>query len=156
MRVTAVARARYSRRMARREVHTVERRVGRLVEARLFVPSRVEEVAAMVEDLRRAFATVRGKSVVCADWRSATLMAPDVADALVNLLRRGNPHVERSAVLLSGDDALFNLQVERVTREAAGAVRRTFRNAGAMSRWLGAVLDDAERARMDQFLAESK
>lgn len=143
--------------MAHNGPYSIECPVGRLVEVRLFVPGRVAEVAAMVEDLRRVFARVRSKCVVCADWRLATLLAPDVADSLVNLLRRGNPHVERSAFLLSRDDALFNLQVERVTREAAGpARRRTFRSPAAMSTWLGEVLDESERSRMDEFLASSK
>jgi hypothetical protein len=142
--------------MAHTKTYSVERRVGRLVEARLHVPNRVAEVAAMVEELRRVFATARSTCVICADWRSATLLAPDVADALVNMLRRGNPHVERSGVLLTADDALFNLQVERVTRKASGAVRRTFRSPAPMTTWLGEILDEAERSRMGEFLAAAK
>ena len=134
--------------------YCVECRVGRFVEARLLVPRTAVEVEAFAEELRRVFAMAAGKCVICADWRAAVLLAPEVADALVDLLRRGNPYVDRSAILLSGDNALFNLQVERVVREAKNPARRTFRQAAPMRAWLAQVLGNEERLRMHEFLVE--
>jgi hypothetical protein len=140
--------------------YSVRCRVGRLVEARLYLPQTAAEVASFAEELRRVFSRVRDKCVICADWRAATLLAPPVADALVNLLRRGNPFLERSAVLLAADNAVFSLQVERVVREASRMreanhpARRTFRDPASMRAWLAEVLTSEEVRRVDEFLVE--
>jgi hypothetical protein len=141
--------------MADALVYAVERKVGRLVEARLFgAPRSPAQVREFTEALRRTFLSVGGPCVVCADWRGATLLAPEIADALVDLLRQGNPHVERSGVLLASQGAMLTLQAERVIREAANPARRAFREAGAMRSWLSAVLDAAETQRLDEFLLD--
>ena len=51
------------------------------------------------------------------------------------------------------DHAAFNLQVERVVREAKYAERRTFRDAAAMRAWVGERLGAEERTRLAVFLA---
>jgi hypothetical protein len=134
---------------------TVEHRVGRLVEARLFAPRSVEEVHTFREGMRSAFVAAGARCLICADWRGANLLAPPVADALVDLLRRGNRHFERSAVLLPERAPLFALQVERVVREAASPVRRTFVAPSALCAWLGEMATDEEKRRMAAFLSES-
>jgi hypothetical protein len=134
--------------------YSVECRVGRLVEARLWTPKTVVAVAMFAETLRRLFSTLSSKCVICADWRSANLLSPEVADALAELFRRGNPYLERSGVLLSSRNALFQLQVDRVVREAGSEARRTFLLAHEMRAWLGEVLVDAERKRMSEFLVD--
>jgi hypothetical protein len=126
--------------------------VGRLVEARLFAPRTTNDVLLFGQEMFRTLTTVRVLSVICGDWRAATLASPEVADALLTLMRRGNGYFERSAVLLSRESATFNLQVERVFREAGSDARRAFRDPLAMRRWLGEVLTDAERRRMGEFL----
>jgi hypothetical protein len=133
---------------------SVENRVGRLVEARLFAPRTVEEVDAFREGLRSAFVAAGERCLICADWRGANLLAPPVADALVGLLRRGNRHFERSAVLLPDGAPLFALQVERVVREAGSPGRRTFVSARALCAWLGEMATDAEKKRMVAFFSE--
>jgi hypothetical protein len=132
--------------------YSLECTVGRLVESRLWTPRTVVEVARLAEKVRRVFARLPGKGVICGDWRSAKVLSPEVADALVELFQRSNPHLERSALLLSGKDASFQLQVERAVREAAHSMRRTFLVASELRAWLGEVLDDAERRRMSEFL----
>jgi hypothetical protein len=129
-------------------------KVGRLVEARLYLPRAPQQIADFADALRRTFLSLRGSCVICADWRSSNLLAPPVADRLVDLLRRGNPHVERSAVLLPSENAVFSLQVERVIREAGNHARRAFRNPHAMRAWLSEVLAPAEIRRLDEFLLE--
>jgi hypothetical protein len=135
---------------------SVECRVGRLVEARLFRPRNAQQIAEFAETLGRTFVAVGASCVICADWRTTTLLAPEVADALVGLLRRGNSHFERSAVLLARDNALFQLQVERVIREANHPARSAFRQASAMRAWLSEILGPAERQRLGEFLVDDR
>jgi hypothetical protein len=130
--------------------------VGRLVEARLFALQNVDEVTAFQGAMRDAFRRAGPKSVICADWRAANLLAPDVADALIALLRVGNAFFERSAILLGTEQALFGMQVERVVREAANPARRTFREPLTMRRWLAEVLNAEEVRRMNEFFRELK
>jgi hypothetical protein len=132
----------------------VECRVGRLVEARLLAPRTPEQIADFAEALRKTFTAIGAPCVICADWRQTTLLAPKVADSLVALLRSGNAHFERSAILLPNDSALFTLQVERVIREASHPARRAFRQAPAMREWLAETLDAAETRRLHEFLTD--
>ncbi len=133
--------------------------VGRLIEARLHAPQSVEDIDAFREAMRAAFVTTKGRALVCADWRGANLLAPPVADALTNLLRRGNAHVERAAVLLPHGTPLFSLQVERVLREAANPTRpprRAFASASALVPWLAETATEAERRRIASFLGDAQ
>jgi hypothetical protein len=133
----------------------VECKVGRLVEARLLAPRTREQIADFSEALRKTFRAVGAPCVICADWRQTTLLAPEVADALVGLLRMGNAHFVRSAVLLPNGNALFTLQVERVIREANNPARRAFRRPPAMREWLSETLDGAETRRLHEFLTDA-
>jgi|SRR5690349_9001272 hypothetical protein len=132
---------------------TVTVRVGRLVEARLTSLADVDEVTRFERAMAEAFASVGGRSVVCADWRQANILPPAVADRLTALLQRGNPHVERSAILLAREHATFNLQVERLVRESQNPARKTFRAPEPMVDYLAAVLTPTEKARVAEFLA---
>jgi hypothetical protein len=134
-------------------MYTVHHEVGRLVEARLTMLRTVDEVVEFEGALRAAFDRVQGKAIICADWRQANILAPDVADRLVELLARGNPRLERSAVLLSREHAAFNLQVERIVREAKNPDRRTFRDPETMRAWVSERMTADERARLAAFLA---
>jgi hypothetical protein len=141
--------------MVEAPVFSAECRVGRLVEARLLAPRTTQQIADFTDALRRTFQAAGPSCVICADWRMTHLLAPDVADALVQLLRRGNAHVERSGVLLPNNDALFGLQVERVFREANHPSRRAFRRASVMRAWLAEVLDPEETRRLNAFLVDT-
>jgi hypothetical protein len=135
--------------------YTAECRVGRLVEARLNGLRSIDAVTQFWEALRQAFAVAGPHAVICADWRGAHVMAPEVAAEMISLLSKGNAHLERSAVLLAPGHATFSLQVERVMRVANNPSRRTFRDPFEMERFLAEVLGPGERAvreRMRAFL----
>jgi hypothetical protein len=133
-------------------MYSVDVRVGRLIEARFATLESVDEVARFEDTLRATFARVAGKSVICADWRSANVLSPAVADRLLALLSRGNPHLERSAVLFGQKNATFILQAERLVREAGNPARRTFREVAPLQSWLDEVLSPVEQLRMRDFL----
>ena len=134
-------------------MYSADVHIGRLIEARLQTLESVEQVGQFETLMREAFAKTGGKkAVICADWRQANVLRPDVADRLIGLFTRGNPFLERSAVLLAREHATFNLQVERLVRESNNPARRTFRATGPLEIWLDEILDPAERTRLRDFL----
>lgn len=137
---------------AREAKFSAECRIGRLVEARLEWLNTPDEVADFTRAMQGAFAKAGPASVICADWRAASVMAPAVGDALIGLLRRGNKHFSRSAVLLSGTSGTLNLQVERLFREAGNDHRRAFKATPPMLQWLAEALTPDELERAGDFL----
>lgn len=109
------------------------------------------DVQRFLEQMRLAF-KVAGDSVICADWRQALVLPPSAGDALLELLRQGNRHFIRSAVLLAPENAIFSLQVERLCREAGNPARRTFRDVKPFLAWLREVLTPLESARAAEFI----
>ncbi len=129
-------------------------RVGRLIEGRLVWLNDTSDVERFQKAMSQAFAQAGSGAVICADWRRAMTFSPQVGDAMLDLLRRGNRALARSGVLLSKADATFGLQVERLFREAQNPNRRSFRLPEPMLKWLGEALTPDERLRASAFLAE--
>jgi hypothetical protein len=133
---------------------TIECNVGRVIEARVTTLRDAGDVTQFAMAMRAEFVRARRKCVICADVRAITLLSPTVSDLMIDVLAKGNPHVERSTILLPAEGAAFHLQAERLVRDSKCADRRTFRDSHAMAIWLDEVLDDAERARVRAFLSE--
>jgi hypothetical protein len=123
-----------------------------LIEARLLNLQDVLDVVRFEEAMGRAFARAGAYAVICADWRAAHILAPEVADRLIGLLRRANPRIRRAGILLAGGHAIFGLQVERVVREAGNPARKTFHSAKLLHDWLSEELQPVECSAMDEFL----
>ena len=126
--------------------------VGRLVEARLEDLPSAGDVARFIETMQAAFAKAGAGCVICADWRTANVVSPEVGERLVELLRRGSRHFARSGVLLPAHSPTFVLQVERLLREAGNPQRRAFNAPRPMLEWLGELLDANELQRAADFL----
>jgi hypothetical protein len=126
--------------------------VGRLVEARLEYLTAPADVARFVVTMQAAFAKAGPGCVICADWRTANVLAPDVGDALIDLLRRGNRHFARSGLLLPAHSPTFVLQVERLLREAGNPERRAFTAPQQLLAWIGERLSPSELQRATDFL----
>jgi len=128
--------------------------VGRLVEVR---PERLQSVDA-VKSIGAAIGKVMRElgteAIFCVDWRRLRVLAPEVANALAELMKGGNSRTLRSAALI-GERATFGLQMERVIREANNPSRRAFRDPAEMLAWLSEITTSAERARARDFLASS-
>lgn len=130
---------------------TVERKTERLVSIVIASPFGMEELASFQAAIVKLLTEVPGRVVTCMDLRHSVVLAPEVADALVGLMRRDNPRIERTAFLL-GENAVMNMQVARMIREAGNPSRRTFHDAAQLITWLEESLVANEVALLRQLL----
>ena len=134
---------------------TTEIRVGRLYEHRLGTLESDEEMLALRErGIAVMYASPR-PVVVCADYRHVRFVRADLVDKFVDFLRIVGPKIERSAVLLAPDNAVFTMQMRRMVREANFPNRRTFKSPTEVETWLADVLTADERTRLKAFFGES-
>src|SRR5689334_21183675 len=92
------------------------------------------------------------EAIFCVDWRRLSVLSPEVASALAELMKGGNSRTLRSTALI-GERATFGLQMERVIREANNPSRRAFRDPAEMLEWLSEITTAPEQARARDFLA---
>jgi hypothetical protein len=130
----------------------VEASSGRLVEIHVTNLASLEEMGQFKKEVMDAVLHAT-KAIVVVDLRQPRIFAPEVATALEEMLKRANPKIERSAVLLARDHAIFSLQLERIIREAGNPSRRTFRDPEQLKAWLKDALSIAEQVRLDHFLS---
>lgn len=135
-------------------VFTVERRVGRLVEARVFRLATAAEVGDYAHAFARHLSAPSGRPLLVADHRSVVIYAQEVVDALIDLFRVMNRHWERVALIIAPTNATLSLQLQRVVRESRNPSRRLFTDAREACRFLGELLQPDELARADAFLDE--
>ena len=130
--------------------------VGGLIEARLTWLGSIDDVLGFQRVMNQAFAKAGSRAIICADWRDVQVLPPVAGDALIDLLRSGNGRFVRSGVLLTLENAVFALQVERLFREAQNPQRRAFRDPNEMLRWLSEAMTPDERQRARGFLIERR
>lgn len=132
----------------------VENNSGKLIEIQVSGLRDLDEMHAFRDEVLHAVENVRGAkgAVVVVDLRLPRVFSPEVATSLENMLKRANPRIQRSAVLLAQEHAVFSLQLERLIREAQNPSRRTFRDVEPLREWLSEVLTPAEQSRLDRFL----
>jgi hypothetical protein len=135
-------------------MHTVQNVAGRLVEVRVATPLTLEEVQQFVDEHRAAISRIPERYVGVVDLHRADLFPTEVAQSLIQLLSTMADRVERSAFLI-GESALFALQIERVIRNSENPNRKCFREPKPLADWLGQVLIDRERLRLDEFLEDA-
>jgi hypothetical protein len=139
-------------------VLNVQNVVGRLVEITMHAHDATE---AQVDAFRLKLKVAVGNALlspskriaVVADLRGVNVVAPRIADFIVEVMRKDDHYLERSGLLLT-PNATFGLQMDRVMREAANAGRRRFDAPEALSLWLGECLSSDETARLATFLHE--
>jgi len=130
----------------------LQHRVGRLLESRFGPPMDVTELADFERQRQVLRVRLADERVVVMDFRAATVLPPEVADALVGLLTGPNPGLLRNGILLPSEGATVALQLQRIVREAHNDRRRVFRDRGQLEAWLSEVLDAGEQVRLQQFL----
>jgi hypothetical protein len=136
--------------------YTLESRVGRVMEARVFRLQSPEEaniyahaVAALVAKMPRTPAPV-----LCADHRPVVIYPQEVADRLTQLFQDMNSQIGRIAIIVARTNATLSLQLHRIVREAGYEHRRVFHAARDAHAHLASVLDPPEAERVRAFLAE--
>jgi hypothetical protein len=135
---------------------TIETRIGRLIEARVF-GLRTREDA---DDYAAALGThvlrmpTGAVPVLCADHRPVVIYPQAAADRLVELFTQMNAKLERVAILVARSNATLVFQLGRLVREAAYASRKVFYTSEDAQAHLAPVLDATELRRFRAFLDE--
>jgi hypothetical protein len=135
-----------------REPFAVRLHVGRLIELQVFDLLFPEDVRLVSETLLLASAAIAGPAILIADCRAAAPFSQEVGDAWSRAMRRYNPKVERSALLLDRANETFNLQIDRVVRCAGSPQRRWFHEVAEARSWLSEIMSASEVARLDVVL----
>ncbi len=138
--------------------YTIETRVGRLIEARVFELNDREETdaysATLAQEVRRH---PRDRPpVLCADHRPVRIYPQAAADRLIELFQDMNSRLARIAILVSPSNATILMQLERIVREAGYENRRVFRATAPALTHLGLTLSPEEMTRARAFLAEHR
>ncbi|MDD9943267.1 MAG: hypothetical protein OXU20_19670 [Myxococcales bacterium] len=95
----------------------------------------ITDVSALGAEVSSHLQSVGGGAIYCVDCSRMKLFAPEVAEALVALMKSDNPLIDRTGVLVNGS-ATFGMQVERMLREADNPRRRAFRDPQELADWL--------------------
>jgi hypothetical protein len=135
--------------------NTCKIHAGRLLEIRVRAGYRtVSDVDDMISMIAAELARVPEPTriLIAADWRQCRVLTQDVAERAVQMLTRGNPRVERSAILHEPGQATSVLQVMRIVREAELQNRRVFTDPSEMRAWLAEVTQPDELERLDSLL----
>lgn len=137
-------------------MNTAAIRVGRLLEIRALSYKSAADVAALFKTIAGEMARVPSgmQIVTVTDWRHCPVMSSDAAEQALVAMTRNNPRVLRSGALASQESPIAVLQFLRLVRESRHESRRLFFDADELSRWLGEVLTDTEKARLTEFLHE--
>src|SRR5262245_51997602 len=111
----------------------------------------MQELQSSAERFGHVLGSISGTAVMCTDWRGMRVLAPEVADILLGIMKSDNHRVARQAWLID-PKAIIGLQLERLFRDGGGLDRRTFTESVSMTQWLGEVLNTRERQRVTEFL----
>ncbi len=136
--------------------YSIETRVGRLIEGRVFRLITREDADAYSDALAtevRRHPNDRAP-VLLADHRPVMIYPQAAADRLIELFQDMNSRLERIAIIVWPSNATLLLQLERIVREAQFSNRRVFRDAAGVLEHLGVTLGSTEVARARAFLAE--
>ncbi|HEY5956306.1 MAG TPA: hypothetical protein VIV60_07130 [Polyangiaceae bacterium] len=132
----------------------VEHRLGRLVVTRLCSMHDVQAVAYVQRTMANTLMQIHASVVLCADWEHIGVLSPQVAEAVISMLAVTNSKIACSGILLSPQAATFNLQAERVIRDADNPARKAFRDRRKLLEWFGGFLQPDEMQAATEFLRE--
>jgi hypothetical protein len=137
-------------------MNTAAIRVGRLLEIRALSYRSVGDVTALFKTIGAELARVPSSTqiVTVTDWRYCPVMASEAAEYALAGMTKNNARVLRSGALASRDSPIAVLQFLRLVRESRLDTRRLFFDEDELTRWLGEALNDAEKARLIEFLHE--
>ncbi|WP_394850087.1 hypothetical protein LZC95_21830 [Pendulispora brunnea] len=94
------------------------------------------------------------KVVIVVDFTQVQLFGPEVSEKLLQIMRGDTPHIDRVGFWINDAQPMFNLQLQRMIREAGSPARRAFPRRLALESWLAERLSPPERERLHAFLDE--
>jgi len=112
----------------------------------------VQTVAYVQRMMANTLRQLDGPAVLCADWEHVEILSPQVSEAVISMLAVTNAKIMCSGILLAPQAATFNLQAERVIRDANNPARKAFRDRGKLLDWLADVLKPDEMQAASAFL----
>jgi hypothetical protein len=130
-------------------------RTGRLIEVRARrALTTLAAIKAFTADVVAAARQTAGQGLICADYRRASPLMPEMASPLAHSMRETNEHLLRSAVVVDPANTIFNLQIERVVHCAGPfEARRIFTDVAELRGWMSETATEAELQAIDAFLA---
>lgn len=135
--------------------YTVDTRVGRLIEARVYRLETAGDVDAYGRRLAEVVASIEGgTTVLCADHRPADIYPQAVTDRLVEMFGEMNSRIALVAIVTGEAKATLYMQLRRIAREAGNEARQVFQLSEPAIAHLAAVLTVDELDRAAEFLAE--
>jgi hypothetical protein len=131
-------------------MYSIENRVGKLVEVRIWSPVSMEEATRWGREHEAVVGSIVGHYVCFVDVVEATVFPQDVVEAYISTMKN-EPRLLRTATLL-GSSPTLGLQIQRMLREANNPERKAFREPRELEAWLGALLGPPERTRLRELL----
>jgi hypothetical protein len=131
-------------------MYSIDNRVGKLVEIRIWSPVSVGEATLWGRDHDAVVNGIVGQYVCFVDLVEATVFPQDVVDTYIGTMKN-EPRLLRTATLLGASPTL-GLQIQRMLREANSPERKAFREPRELEAWLGVVLTQQERARLRELV----
>jgi hypothetical protein len=136
-------------------MHTIEKNVGRLIEAQIGSPLTLADVESIVQQTRLHVLGVQGKAVCCVDLTLLYSLPLEATEAFVALFTRDNPRIERSGFLVARRQSSIGLQMDRMIRQGNNPARQSFEERRQVQQFLDEVLTPPESQRLRQFLLSS-
>ena len=134
-------------------MYSVKKRVGKLVEIRIWSPVSPEEAVDWAAEHDQIVASVGGPYVCLVDLFDAKVFPQAAVDAYTAVMK-DEPQLRRTGTLLSHSPTSA-LQVRRMLREVDNPVRRAFTEVVPLLEWLEPALTPAEQMRLRHCLAEN-
>lgn len=128
---------------------------GRLVTVVVASPISVEDVKGLGAELKTKIRSLNEPVIIAGDLRGLGVVAPDVGQAFLALMRSDNPHIEAAAHLV-GDSVIEGMQVERLINQADSEKRRGCRTRDDVMAFLDPYLEAAEAEALCRFYARKR
>lgn len=124
--------------------------IGRVIPILLKAPFTPADVGELADGIRRGIHAVGGPVVIAGDLRGYEVAEQEVGDALIQLMKADNAHIEAAAHLIS-DDVFVGLQAKRLLSAAESDRRRHFDDLEALMGWLQERINPVEAAAVRRF-----
>ena len=129
-------------------------RGGRVVALRLRGVASIPDIELLHTSVAAAIKTAPGPVFICGDYRRVAPLSRSVSNMWSRAMRRHNPRIARSALLVDPANEMFNLQFERIVHCAGHPTRRLFSDRAELLAWLDGELSAAERDAIRSFFSE--